>query len=115
MTTQYLKAFYIAGFAYYQGAYAYPELHIGTRLKLVREASNIHDENAIALYYQEQKLGFVPRAENSEIAKVIDAGYDIFEGVVQQLTPSAAPASQVRVALHIKPASKVSVTQNSTQ
>lgn len=45
----------------------------GTYLKALRE-ENKYDPNAIALYLDEIKIGYVPKADNAIIARLMDAG-----------------------------------------
>ncbi len=104
MEAQYLRTFHIAGFAYHQGIFVFNKLTIGSKLTMRREPTNTHDTSAIELLFKGHKVGYVPRSENAEIAKILDAGHDIFMCVVQQLSPAEHPAQQVRLALFIKPA-----------
>jgi hypothetical protein len=43
-------------------------------VQLVREPENIYDPNAIRLDYKGKKLGYVPRAHSTVLAKLIDNG-----------------------------------------
>jgi hypothetical protein len=54
-------------------------------LALVREPNNPHDANAVAIYFQKDKLGYVPRGENSAIAQMLDRG-ERLSGTINQLT-----------------------------
>ncbi len=103
MERVFLKSFLIAGFSYYEGAYVFDKLKIGSKLELKAETGNVHDEFAIELYFEGRKVGYVPREENREIAIILRAGHDIFEAVVQQLSPDKHPEKQVRVALFVVP------------
>ena len=57
--------FTIAGFTYWEGCVAIQELKIGSRLRLVREADNKFNPYAVAIYYENTKLGFIPRGRES--------------------------------------------------
>jgi len=46
----------------------------GDCLQLVREPENEYDENAIAVYDGEFKLGFIPREDAKQVAPVMDSG-----------------------------------------
>jgi hypothetical protein len=46
-------------------------------LKPVREPTNPADPNAIAIYYGDKKLGFVPRGLAAELAPLMDAGVTV--------------------------------------
>ena len=87
---------------------AISELKIGTSLRLVRESENRFDPNAVAIYLDDYKLGFVPRDENELIAKFLDLGYsEIFDLRVQRIALDAHPEKQVGVVLFINEAKKV--------
>ena len=86
---------------------AIPELKIGAQLRLVRERENGFDPNAVAIYYDEYKLGFVPRSENELIAKFLDLGYSkIFDLRVQRISQDTHPEKQVGVVLFINDANQ---------
>lgn len=99
-----LKSFLIAGFQYHEGALAFSQMEIGTKLQLRAEPENRWDHNAVAIYFADYKLGYIPRDENHDIAKILQAGHEIFETVVQQLDPRENPANQVRVVIFVLPA-----------
>ena len=64
----------IAGFQFHQGEAVWASLAVGDKLVLVREVANKHDVNAVAVYFRNRQLGYVPRAENSVIAQLLDRG-----------------------------------------
>jgi HIRAN domain. len=95
--------FDIAGFSYWDGCVVFNELKIGTELRFEREEDNKFDPYAVAIYYGEYKLGFIPRAANHEISKFLELGYtNAFEVRVNRLTPDAHPENQVGVIVYIK-------------
>ena len=55
-----LDNYHIAGFSYWDGSEAFEHLHIGTKLDLVREEDNRFDPYAVAIYFEDYKLGFIP-------------------------------------------------------
>jgi hypothetical protein len=58
------------------GIAAVSELRKGVILSLVREPTNPHDHNAIAVYSRaNEHLGYVPRPMNIELARELDAGH----------------------------------------
>jgi hypothetical protein len=100
--------FYIAGFTYWDGCMAYEHLKVGTLLRLVREEDNRYDCTAVAIYYEDKKLGYIPSTENATIAKFLDLGYgDIFEVRVQRIVPDAHPEKQIGVVVFLREASTV--------
>ena len=102
MEKLHFKSVYIAGFSYYDGAEVFTQLEIGSKITLKLELDNHYDENAVALYFKDYKLGYVPKESNRSIAKLSKAGYDIFIGVVQQIDSSEYPDQQIRVGIFIK-------------
>ena len=71
----------VAGFQFHQGDAIWPLLAIGAGLKLVREPENIHDADAVAVYFQNEMLGYVPRGENSAIAQMLDRGENLVTSI----------------------------------
>ena len=65
---------YIAGAPYHTGAReAIAKLRRGEELVLIREPSNPHDLNAVAVHAADgTKLGYVPRVDAPAVAKVLD-------------------------------------------
>ncbi len=79
------KSFEVAGIEYYEALFAIEEMKVGDELILKREYNNIYDENAVEVYYKDIKLGYIPRSANYSIARIMDAGWDIFEAYIQAL------------------------------
>ena len=97
-----LNNFHIAGFSYWDGCEAFEHLKIGTKLDLLREADNAFDPYAVAIYYGEYKLGFIPRGHNHDISKYLDMGlYDIYDVRITRITPDINPENQVEVTVKI--------------
>ena len=85
----------IAGFQYYAGDEVFHELWIDTPLLLVREQNNIYDTNAVAIHFKQFKLGFVPKADNTAVAQMLDRGERLSARVVE-LAMSKSPWERVR-------------------
>lgn len=64
----------LAGFKYYGGKEFWDQLKVGDALRLVREPANPHDANAIRVEWKERMLGYVPRRENTHLARQMDRG-----------------------------------------
>jgi hypothetical protein len=84
----------IAGFQFHQGDAIWPSLAVGENLVLVREASNAHDTDAVAVYFGKNQLGYVPRAENSVIAQLLDSGERV-EARITSLRVEEDPSRRV--------------------
>jgi len=102
MKKEHLAHFTIAGFTYYDGALAFSKLKIGTKLELKPEENNPFDARAVALYYKDYKLGFVPKSENRIIYKLLKIGMvNNLRAVIQQLDSREHPEKQVMVVIHL--------------
>jgi hypothetical protein len=102
-----LTNFHIAGFGYWEGCEAFEMLKIGTVLDLVREDDNPFDPYAVAIYFGEYKLGFIPRGSNHDISKYLDMGYgDLYEVRITRITPDVHPENQVEVIVYLKKAAE---------
>lgn len=95
--------FDVAGFTYYDGCMVIGELRPGMRLMLERDTDNTHDAQAIAIYFGDKKLGYVPSNMNATLAQLLDFGYgDIFEAYVQRVAADAHPEHQLSVIVYLK-------------
>lgn len=69
----------VAGTSYQDLEEIESRLNNKDRFLLVRESDNKHDQFAVAIYTsQQEKLGYLPRARNETIARLLDAGKLIF-------------------------------------
>ena len=82
------KTFHIAGIAYYEALFVIEGLKIGDKLRLKPE-ENMYDEHAVAVYYQEKKLGYLPKQANYSISVILRKGWDIFDVYVQRIDRDA--------------------------
>jgi hypothetical protein len=64
----------VAGFHYHRAIGVWSFLREGEELKLVREPQNPFDPAAVAIYFRNDKLGYVPRGENDRLAGMLDRG-----------------------------------------
>ncbi|MEN8175163.1 MAG: HIRAN domain-containing protein [Pseudomonadota bacterium] len=85
----------LAGFQYHRAEAVWPFLREGEPLQLVREAANPHDLNAVAVYFRNEKLGYVPRRENTAVAQMLDRGQKLDARIVR-LRDEANPWRRVR-------------------
>ena len=81
-TTALLKC-YIAGYAYYQGERVINQLKPDLKLDLKREPENPYDNKAIAIYFENHKLGFIPRVNNKVIANIMDQKMPVFAKILK--------------------------------
>ena len=64
----------LAGFQYHAGRAVFPLLGVGDRLSLHREADNPHDPRAVRVDWRGAPLGYVPRLDNLDLARLMDRG-----------------------------------------
>lgn len=96
MKMQHLAQFKIAGFSYYEGAFVFRKLKIGTKLKLQLEEENKYDCRAVAIYYKKHKIGFNPK-----FYKLIKVGLAKYiRIVIQQVSPHEHPENQIQIVAH---------------
>ncbi|MCD9854521.1 HIRAN domain-containing protein [Epilithonimonas sp. JDS] len=99
---EHLANFQIAGFTYYDGALAFKDLKIGTKLKLKLDADNKYDARAVAIYYKDHKLGYIPKAENRIFYKLFTVGLQRFvKARIQRISKDEHPENQIQVVAHI--------------
>ena len=109
----FFKECHLAGRKYYDVDEVWNELKVGTALKLVRDADNRYDVNAVAVVYEsvydgvrgesdEYMLGYIPSDENDQIALLLDAGWDnLFECRINKIVPDAHPEQQIRLTIRL--------------
>jgi hypothetical protein len=85
----------LAGFQYHQGKKLWEEMKVGDALVLVREPDNPYDAKAIRVEWQGHKLGYVPRRENADIARLMDKGA-ILQARISRLVESRDPWQRIR-------------------
>jgi hypothetical protein len=88
----------IAGFQFHRGDAIWSSLGVGEELKLVRESSNPHDDDAVAVYFQKEKLGYVPRSENGAVAQMLDRGESL-EARISKLVTAEDPWERIRISI----------------
>lgn len=64
----------IAGYAYYEGERCLTNIRPGDQLELRRQPRNRYDMQAIEVYWDGQKVGYVPRMNNAALSKLMDKG-----------------------------------------
>jgi hypothetical protein len=85
----------LAGFQYHAGKSLWPRMQVGDALALIREPDNRFDANAVRVEWQGQKIGYVPRRENADVARFMDSGQNL-EARIARLAEVRDPWSRVR-------------------
>ena len=91
----------VMGFRHYEGKQVWEELHVGQALTLVREVDNPHDAQAIRVDWQGHKLGYVPRADNIDLARLMDNGTAV-EARITKLEKSRRPNNRVQFEIYLQ-------------
>jgi hypothetical protein len=77
-------------------------MKVGDPLTLVREPGNPHDRNAVRVEWRGEKLGYVPRADNADLARHMDRGTKV-EARVSALTEHKNPWQRIRFDVFAQP------------
>lgn len=98
-----IEDFHLAGFAFYDGLDVIDQLMPGTVVDLVAEPNNPNDSEAVVIYFQGTKLGYIPAAKNSLISRLLFYGHgDILEARIQMVDLTVHPERQLRVVVKLK-------------
>ena len=100
-TKIYLLQCFVAGFRYYRGPALLEAMKAGDMLELVREPNNEHDESAIALHFNNEKIGFIPAQENEMLSRLLDARVVELMAEITHLEPDAATWENVQIAVYV--------------
>jgi hypothetical protein len=76
------------------------EMEVNDLIELRREPDNIYDEFAIALYWQQEKIGFIPAEFNETIARLLDAQALPLLAGITHLNKEVKPWENVRIAVY---------------
>lgn len=86
----------LAGFQYHRASAIWPFLQVGEKLHLRREPSNPHDRYAVAVWFRNEHLGYVPRRENRTLARLMDQG-ERPEATIIRLLDEENPWRKIRI------------------
>ena len=92
----------LAGFQFYSGKVVWSEMKVGDPLTLVREPDNPYDPNAVRVEWGGEKLGYVPRADNADLARHMDRGTKV-EARISRLTQDRNPWRRIRFDVYVPP------------
>ena len=92
----------LAGFQFYSGKVVWSEMKVGDPLTLVREPDNPYDPNAVRVEWRGEKLGYVPRADNADLARHMDRGTKV-EARISRLTEERNPWQRIRFDVYVRP------------
>jgi len=90
----------LAGFQYHRAEGIWPFLRPGLELHLRREPWNRHDRLAVAVYYRQEKLGYLPRSDNAAVARWLDQGRTL-RASIASLAETSHPGGRVQLRLQL--------------
>ena len=90
----------LAGFQYHEGGTLWAQMKVGDALVLNREPQNAHDRNAVRVEWQGRMLGYVPRADNAAVARLLDRGNRL-EARIMRLQESRNPWERVLFEVYV--------------
>lgn len=90
----------LAGFRHYEAPNLWGDIQPGDPLALVREPENPHDRNAVRVEWRTFKLGYVPRAENTGVARQMDRGANL-AARVSKVHMTRAPNKRIEFEIYL--------------
>ncbi len=93
----------LAGFQYYAGAALFPLMNAGDALSLRREPDNPYDPRAVRVEWHGTQIGYAPRADNVDLARLMDRGTPV-EARILHLQKSRDPWKRVLIEIYLAPA-----------
>lgn len=95
----YLLHFFVRGFKFYDGPKIFKHINSEGLVDLIREADNKFDKNAIAIYFEGYKIGYVPREDNEVLTNIVDAKLLDVQAEITRIEPHAGTWEQISVAI----------------
>lgn len=99
---QILQTSPLAGFQHYAGGALFPLMTVGDPLRLYREPHNPHDPKAVRVEWFGVQIGYVPRLDNLDLARLMDRGVAV-EGRILHLQKAKDPWKRVLMELYVMP------------
>ncbi len=95
----YLLQCFVRGFQFNDGPQLLDVMKEGSLLDLVREPDNPYDACAIALYFNQRKIGFIPAESNEILSRLLDAEVVTLLAEITHLKKEAATWENVHIAV----------------
>jgi hypothetical protein len=92
----------LAGFQHYAGPALFPLMNVGDRLTLRREPDNPYDVRAVRVEWYGTQIGYAPRADNVDLARLMDRGTPV-EARILHLQKSRDPWKRVLIEITLAP------------
>lgn len=91
---------YVAGYQYQSSSEYQQLMKAGDPLDLVREPQNFYDNNAIAIFWNGTKLGYIPKKHNLVLKNMIDEGIGLVS-IIKTITLVAESWERVEVEVYV--------------
>jgi hypothetical protein len=91
----------LAGFQYHRASDIWQFMQMGDQLRLVREPRNRHDSNAIAVWFKNERLGYIQRKENYTLARMMEYEEKL-EARIVRLVEDDNPWKRVRFQVFLR-------------
>lgn len=99
----------VAGVGYHEASTVWDELKVGVPLELLRDNSNAHDSNAVAVAFRSPRsgqtyvIGYIPKEQNAALAALLDMGWEAaFDTRLAMVDPGARYEQQLRVCVRVR-------------
>ena len=92
----------LAGFQHHAGPALFALMKVGDRLTLRREADNPYDAKAVRVEWHGTQIGYAPRADNVDLARLMDRGTPV-EARILHLQKSRDPWKRVLIEIYLLP------------
>jgi hypothetical protein len=104
MVKQYQKVYllqcFVRGFQYYEGPKIINKINTSGLLEMVREPDNEYDPCAIALHFNNQKIGFIPMESNEVLSVLLDTKLLDLQAEITHIKPNASDWERIYVAVY---------------
>jgi hypothetical protein len=104
MVKQYQKVYllqcFVRGFQYYNGPKIINQINKSGLLEMIREPENEYDPCAIALYFNNQEIGFIPMESNEVLSVLIDTKLLKLQAEITHIEPKASDWERIHVAIY---------------
>lgn len=90
----------VAGFQFYAGGALFPLMTVGDPLRLYREPQNPHDPKAVRVEWFGSQIGYAPRLDNVDLARLMDRGVRV-EARILHLQKARDPWKRVLMELYV--------------
>lgn len=93
----------LAGFQHHAGPALFALMREGDELSLRREPDNPYDRRAVRVEWRGSQIGYAPRADNVDLARLMDSGVAV-EARILRLEKTKDPWKRVLMEIYLAPA-----------